>query len=29
MYGKRKSVEKNKEVVENDKVIKNKIGLYQ
>ena len=28
MYGKRKSVEKNKEVVENDKVIKNKIGLY-
>ena len=28
MYGKRKSVEKNKEVVENDKVIKNKIGIY-
>ena len=28
MYGKRKSVEKKKEVVENDKVIKNKIGLY-
>ena len=28
MYGKRTSVEKNKEVVENDKVIKNKIGIY-